>query len=915
MATFFEQFRDFLAPRFQLERELGSGGMGTVYLARDTQLPRCVAVKVLPHAKAGAAAIARFLREARILARLDHANIVKIIDVGRDSDPFIYYIMDYFDGGTLADRLTKGPLSPEEAAEFGRHILDALRHAHARGVIHRDIKPSNIFWGTGRGWVLADFGIAKSSAEVGEPYTEPGQVPGTPGYIPPERQDHRDVPQGDLYSVGLVLYQALTGQPWEVETEPEQVDWTGVPARMRPALRRALALTPEERWPDAAAFQQALWMRRVRIPSAGRSLSVAGAVVALVVLARILRPCWLGKCPDADVRIDHIKVAGAAVFPGLGDSIASRVSDRLKGFPDFSVIGPGVPGRAKSTVNGSAAADSGGALRIQLLMPGQQLLSLATRVEQWRAAADMLADSLLVRFYGSNPLDSDLPVAVLPRDPDGLRSFLKAEKAFARSAWYSAWTGYDEAATVDRTCALCFWRHAEVARFFVLPPDTADAAEYRARVNEFPPNYQTLIRAELVPLDARLDSLYALTRRAPAFLFGRFRWGDELLHRGPLVGQPRLRASMGFTRATEMRRDFVPAWEHLAWLRIAEGNQRAATAALDTLDVLPRPGSEEIGMRDLLRVAYAWRFLPAAQAESQTRAALDAPTGHAIEHLDAGARYLTHFGAPVGAVWLGGQLEARGYRRSSAMIAQVFGDLAAGRPEQALRVLGRGVTESGDPDLEMLQGEIAAMLLMFDRDSVAAAAAWRSVDSQLGEISQRLPASLRPRAAWMRAILARRFGGGPRTVPPGIPAPLARLLEAYDAAARDRLPEAIARSQSLLGLPADSIGDPCLRTVLHLLRAEWRVRAGTPQLADQELLWYENSDAVGFPEGDAQAMEVDWSFGTLARWWRLRLATSEEQRCGLAREVARLWTGAEPPYASRADKAREIARSCPEPAS
>jgi protein kinase-like protein len=911
MATFFEQFRDFLAPRYQLEHELGHGGMGTVYLARDCKLPRLVAVKVLPPEKASAEAAERFLREARILADLEHPNIVTIHDVSGDDDPFSYYIMECLSGESLADRLMqKGPLPPDEATKLGRDLLAALKVAHSHGVIHRDIKPSNIFWVDGRG-VLTDFGVAKSFSEQNG-ITKPGETPGTVLYMPPEQLVGREVPQTDLYAVGMVLYEAVTGVRWDAGALPERADWTHVPPEMRAALRRVLALAPEDRWPDAEAFQRALWMKRVRIPSTGRSLSVAGAVVALVVLARILRPCWLWKCPDADVRIDHIKVAGAAVLPGLGDSIAARVSERLRGFPDFSVVGPGLQGHAKTTITGSATADSGGALRIQLRMPGQQLVSLANRVEQWRAAADMLADSLLVRFYGSNPLDSDLPVAVLPRDPDGLRSFLEAEKAFARATWYSAWTGYGEAATVDRTCALCFWRHAEVARFFVLPPDTADAAEYRARVNEFPPNYQTLIRAELVPLDVRLDSLYALTRRAPAFLFGRFRWGDELLHRGPLVGQPRLRASMGFTRATEMRRDFVPAWEHLAWLRIAEGNQRDATAALDTLDVLPRPGSEEIGMRDLLRVAYAWRFLPAAQAEFQTRAALDAPTGHAIEHLDAGARYLTHFGAPAGAVWLGEQLEARGYRRTSAMIAQVFGDLGAGRPEQALQVLSRGVTESGDPDLDLLQGEIAAVLLMFDRDSVAAAAAWRSVDSRLGEISQRLPASLRPRAAWMRGILARRFGGGPRTMPPGIPAPLARLLQAYDAAARDRLPEAIARSQSLLGLPADSIGDPCLRTVLHLLRAEWQARSGQPQLADQELLWYENSDAVGFPEGDPQPMEVDWAFGTLARWSRLRLGASESSRCTLAREVARLWAAAEPSYAARVDSARAIARGCPE---
>jgi protein kinase-like protein len=899
MASFFEQFRDFLAPRFQLEHELGSGGMGTVYRARDTALPRFVAVKVLPPSKAGAAAFARFQREARILARLDHPNIVKIIDVGRDSDPFIYYIMDYFDGGTLADRLTKGPLSPEEAAKFGRHILDALRHAHARGVIHRDIKPSNIFWGTGRGWVLADFGIAKSSAEAGEPYTEPGQVAGTPGYIPPERQIRQDLPQGDLYSVGLVLYQALTGQHWKVE--PEQADWTGVPARMRPALRRALAGNPEARWPDAEAFQRALWRRR----SDARSWVRAGSLLAASIL--VAGVIWFLLHPKVDLNIGRVE-AGAGVPAGLEDSLPALITRQLRGYPDLSVGG----WRARTTVTGSATR-SGSTLQIRLRFPGQPWVTLSTTLEQWRTAAGMLADSLLVRLYGSSRLDSDLPVDVLPREPEGLRSFLAAEKAFARADWESAYDGYHDASAVDRSCALCFWRHAEVARFLAYPPDTADATEYRARLNEFPPNYQALIRAELVPLDWRLDSLYVLAQRAPRFLFGPFRWGDELLHRGPLVGQPRLSASVGLTKATEIRHDLAPAWEHLAWLWIADGDRRRAEAALDTLSVLPPPGPRGAAMRDLLHVAYAWRFDP-ARAQTGTAAVLAAAAVRADEPLDAGARYLNHFGAPEGAVWLGEQLEARGYRPISAMLAQAFGNLSAGRPGRAHQVLTRAISQFGDARLELLDDEIEAVRLMFDVDSLAATS-WVQVDSRLRDLSQRLPGSLRARAAWTRALLARRFGNAQPAVAADVPVPMKQLLAMYDVASRGRYTEALEQSQSLLGLRAEFQGDPFLHTVVHLLRAEWRVRAGTPQLADQELLWYENSDAVGFPQDDPQPMEVDWAFGTLARWWRLRLGASEESRCRLAREVARLWTGAEPSYAARADKARAIARGCPEPAS
>jgi hypothetical protein len=642
------------------------------------------------------------------------------------------------------------------------------------------------------------------------------------------------------------------------------------------------------------------------------TIAVAAVAVGVLLVPRFF--CCPPALPDVDVRIGPIVVASGVGQSPLGDSLSARLTELLTGYPDFSVAGPRYEGFAKTAVSGSAMVDSGGVLRIQLRMPGRQSVLLSTPAAQWRTAADMLADTLLLQLFGSSPLDSELPVRVLPRSPEGLRSFLVAEKAFARASWDSAYDGYREAAAIDRTCALCFWRFAEVARFFVLPPDTVAAAEYRARVREFPADYQTMIRAEQMPLDQRLDSLDALARRKRAFLFGLFRWGDELLHRGPLVGQSRFGATMAFFDATGIRRDFVPAWEHYAWLSIAQGEEWGARKALDTLTRMTPAGRTDMGMRDLLMAAYAWRFLPAAEAQARTQSLLVAAVGRANEPLDAGARYLNHFGAPAGAVWLGEQLEARGYRPPSAMLAQVFGDLSEGRPEQAHRVLARAIARFGSPSLELLDGEIEAALLMFDADSAAATAGWGDADRRLGELHERLPASLRPRAVWMRGLLARRLGKGKPAVSPALPAPLANLLAAYEAASRGRFAEALAKSEPLRLLPAEAVGDPFLRTALYLPRSEWHIRLGKPQLADQELLWYQNSDAIGYPRDEPQPMEVDWAFGTLAQWRRLGLAfESEPRRCTLARDVARFWAGAEPRYADRVDSARAIAARCPEP--
>jgi hypothetical protein len=900
MASYFEQLRDFLAPRFRLERELGSGGMGTVYLAHDTALDRPVAVKALLPENASAQAARRFLREARTLAEFEHPNIVRIYDVGRDTDPFIYYIMEYLDGETLANRLTRGRLEIAEAISLGRDLLDALRASHGRGVIHRDVKPSNVFLVRGRG-VLVDFGIAKSQSDSDSVHTQSGHVSGTWRYMAPEQRVGREYPQTDLYLVGMVLYEAVTGHYWD----GSESDLAAIPSELRRALSRALELSPDDRWHSAGAFQRALWRRRALTPS---TWWYAGAVVAVAAVSLRLLPFPRG--PRVDLRIERFRVSGAA--PALGDSIAFHIAGRLTGFPDFTVAGPAPVRRAKATASGSLSVSPAG-LAIRVRLTGQPSVSLTSADTAWRQAADLLADSVLVRLYSASPLDSRLPVRVLPRHPDALRPFLDAEKAFARAWLDSAYLGYSEAAALDDACGLCAWRHAEVARFLAMPPDTGDALHYRAQLDRFPPDYQTLIRAELLPLGRRLDSLDALTRRSPGFLFGPFRLGDELLHRGPLVGRPRLSASVDFAAATEIRRDFAPAWEHLAWLWIAEGNQTSARAALDTLASFGPPADVSNRFRDLLQAAFAWRFLPPAEAAQRTASLVGAAAGRSDEPLDAGARYLNHFAAPEGAVWLGEQLEARDYHRPSAMLAQVFGHLSAGRPERARRTLARIHTQFGDPDFDLLGLEIDAVLRMFDPDS--SVPAWPDLMNRLAVFARRAPASLRARAGWMAALLARRFGSEAPAVAAGGSAPLDGLLRAYDTALAGRYGNALVQSDGLTELPAVWVGDPCFRTVLHLLRAEWRERVGEPHDADLELIWYESSDGISLPTGEPQPMEVDWAFGTLGRWRRLRFNEPATGKCTLLREVALLWANAEPPYAARADSARAVtARDCPVPA-
>jgi serine/threonine-protein kinase len=158
MPTVLERLRELLAPDFTIEREIASGGMGTVYLGRDERLARAVAIKILRPELSTAVAVERFLREAQYLAKLNHPNILPVHFAG-EGNGLVYYVMDYVDGDTLGQRITRAPLGLKETISLGRGLLHALAAAHAKGIIHWDIKPANIFLSEKRP-MLGDFGIA-----------------------------------------------------------------------------------------------------------------------------------------------------------------------------------------------------------------------------------------------------------------------------------------------------------------------------------------------------------------------------------------------------------------------------------------------------------------------------------------------------------------------------------------------------------------------------------------------------------------------------------------------------------------------------------------------------------------------------------------------------------------------------------
>jgi xanthosine utilization system XapX-like protein len=267
----FLEFQQAVIGRYSLERELGRGGMGVVYLAREVRLDRQVAIKLLPPDFSGNPTLReRFMREARTAARLSHPYIVPIHAV-EDIGGFVFIVMAYVDGGTLAERvMTRGPLPPADVTRIMREVAWALAYAHAQGVVHRDIKPANILLdSTGRAMV-ADFGIARLDASAGD--TGVGMVLGTPEFMSPEQASAEEFDgRSDLYALGIVAYYALTGtlpftgsahavlaQHLTQAAAPSSSLARGAPRSLTDAIDRCLEKVPDARFATGEALADAL---------------------------------------------------------------------------------------------------------------------------------------------------------------------------------------------------------------------------------------------------------------------------------------------------------------------------------------------------------------------------------------------------------------------------------------------------------------------------------------------------------------------------------------------------------------------------------------------------------------------------------------------------------------------------------
>jgi len=331
-----ERLAEALADRYRIERELGAGGMATVFLAQDLKHDRKVALKVLRPELSTALGGDRFPREIHIVAQLSHPHILPLHDSG-EVGGMLYYVMPYVDGETLRQRMKReGALPLAEAARILREVVDALAYAHQHGVVHRDIKPENVML-SGRHAIVMDFGVAKAlSAAGGEKLTTVGVALGTPTYMAPEQAmgetdiDHR----ADIYAVGALAYEMLAGAPpfdkptaqatLSAHVMEQPVDLAerrpGVLPQLSTLVMRCLQKDRAERWQSADDLLPAL--EALSTPSGGITPTDTRPIRAAPRLRPARRKRWIPAVAAAGIAIAAL---GAWLLFGGGGGGTGRI--------------------------------------------------------------------------------------------------------------------------------------------------------------------------------------------------------------------------------------------------------------------------------------------------------------------------------------------------------------------------------------------------------------------------------------------------------------------------------------------------------------------------------------------------------------------------------------------------------------
>jgi serine/threonine-protein kinase len=513
---------DTLQARYTIERELGRGGMATVYLADDRKLHRPVALKVLHPELAAALGGERFLREIEIAARLSHPHILPLHDAG-NAGGRLFYAMPYIQGESLRQRLEREPQLPvDEAVRITRAVAGALNAAHRAGVVHRDIKPENILLAADPGGgpahpLVADFGIARAlDAAGGERLTETGLALGTPTYMSPEQATASDRLDGrsDIYALGCLAYEMLAGVPpfagptaqailarHAVDPVPPlRTVRSALPPAVEAAVERALAKVPADRFATAGEFADAL----TREPTGkhgwrvsptrfrGRIVRIAGAAmlggaVGGVLLARRVSAPPVHPSASRIAVLPFLAPGEDSALSRLGRDLAVTVSasldgvggietaDRLRMIQEAADRPATSPERAsalarrlgaRSALHGTLVGD-GANVRLDLGLydaesrtPLARGIAVTAHRDSLGALTDSVVWALLHRVWQRGVPPSASLAAVTTRSVPALRAFLDGERELERDRWEAAALAFHSATQADSTFWLAHFRYA-----------------------------------------------------------------------------------------------------------------------------------------------------------------------------------------------------------------------------------------------------------------------------------------------------------------------------------------------------------------------------------------------------------------------------------------------------------------------
>jgi len=497
------QVQAALTGRYRIERQLGSGGMGVVYLATDERTGLKTALKVLRPSIGAAIGSERFLREIRIAAELAHPGVLPLHDSG-EADGLLYFTMPYVDGLTLRELLERdGPLPLETALDLFGQIGAAIAHAHDHGIVHRDVKPENVLVAEGKA-VVADFGIARVLAQGGaERITSTGVALGTPAYMSPEQVSHDGVDRrSDQYSLACVLYEMLGGAPPFPARDsravlarhlldpvpPLRTVRPSVPAALDAVISRALAKQPADRWPSVPAFVDAVRSGARDAPLDSRLLRptrlrwpiLAGTLV-LVSASSVLALRYFRRSGSSGLDGELIAVApfaAAGVLPGGSTpvSMTRQLETRIGGVGGWHAIAaPGGADAGETASRPGVARKAARSLGAGLVLTGQvstvgdsisidALLErtadgrVVARVDRFvtlgarlAAALDQVALTLLARASG----EPDFRIAgVVARPVEAVQEYLGGMARYRRGRYREAAAAFERALLRDSTFAI-----------------------------------------------------------------------------------------------------------------------------------------------------------------------------------------------------------------------------------------------------------------------------------------------------------------------------------------------------------------------------------------------------------------------------------------------------------------------------